>query len=494
MRILLIEDDHRLSTQLVKVLTRENYIVDGAANSEEALELIETFPYDLLILDIILPGVDGITLCRQLRDRNFKIPILLLTAKNTNEDKVKAFDSGADDYLVKPFNLPELLARIRALLRRKFYQFSTGFKWGDLALNPVSKAVTYQEKKLKLTLTEYQILELFLRHKQRIFSCGDIIEHLYFFDNPPTESTIRSHLRGLRQKLKNVGCTNLIDTVHGFGYCLKVDKNQDKELPEKKPLLSRQEQVKAALVQSWYEFQESIFSDLVLLEEIAMQLKNTGASAKLSEAIIVAHNLVGILGSLGLHEEALISRQIENLLDEKNWEIGEILAKLRHSLEERSRRNPEDLSLPKNNSQNLTINDSERLLSGKILVVDDDLIFLSYMQKILESTSLEIYTLANPLNFWETLEAVAPDLLILDLKMPDLDGTKICDLVRNESRYHTLPILFISAYLNQDNIQQLATVGADDFMDKSALKLELKSRIFCHLQRAKRLKSLMGNN
>ncbi len=481
MRILLTEDDHRLSKKLVSVLSRENYIVDAAFNSEESLQFIKIFPYDLLILDIILPGVDGITLCRKLRDRNFKNPILLLTAKNANEDKIKAFDAGADDYLVKPFNLQELLARIKALLRRNYADFIKALEWEKLCIIPDRKTVTYKNNEINLTITEYQLVELFLRHKKRLFSCGDIIEHLYLFEDPPTKNTIRSHIRGLRKKLKNAGCPDLIDTVHGFGYRLKIDKSGDDA--EKKPVSSPKEKIQTALALSWHEFKDSIFLDTEFLEELGIELKTSKASEKLPEAIRVAHNLVGILGSLGLHEAALISRQIENLLEEGSREIREPLVELRGLLEEPS------------NIPNLhpVLEEEQKSWHSKILVIDDDPNFLSAIKAALESEKLKIYGLTNPIKFWETLEAVSPDLLILDLKMPNLEGTKVCDLIRKEPRYQTLPILFVSAYLNQENIQQLVAAGADDFTNKSALKLELKHRVLCHLQRVQRLKMLIDN-
>ena len=490
MRILLTEDDYRLSKQLVRVLTRENYIVDGAGNSEEALQLIETFPYDLLILDIILPGIDGITLCRQLRDRDFKIPILLLTAKNSNEDKVKAFDAGADDYLVKPFNLAELLARIRALLRRNSSQFITALELGDLCLIPSNSQVTYQNKKINLTLTEYQILELFLRHQKRLFSCGDIIEHLYFFDNPPTESTIRSHIRGLRKKLKKFGCTDLIDTVHGFGYRLKLDKIREEV--EEKPEIYLKEKIETALVKSWHEFKKSIFLDVAFLEQIGIELKKSFkrkiVRENLPEALRVAHNLVGILGSLGRHEAALISRDIENLLEEGNWDIDEKLAELRRLLEERSPRDAEGVEQA---FCLLPAADGELLLEGKILVVDEDDNFLGELQTTLDSAKLEIYTMKNSLNFWQMLETVSPDLLILDLQIPQ--SIKLCSLLRQKPHYQTLPVLFVSDDFNEENLQELVVAGADDFTKKSAFKRELKYRVGCRMQREKKKKSVIVN-
>ncbi|HBK63580.1 MAG TPA: hypothetical protein DD000_08675, partial [Cyanobacteria bacterium UBA11166] len=221
MRILLIEDDERLSLILVNILGKQNYLIDVVKNSEEALQFLDTFSYDLLLLDIVLPGLDGITFCQQLRCRGVNLPLLLLTARDETTDKVKGLDAGADDYLVKPFSLDELCARIRALLRRRNAPIISELKWGHLCLILNTNTVTYRDILLQLTAKEYALLELFIRYPRRVFTPDQLIERVWCFEAPPTESTIRSHIRGLRNKLKAAGgSANLIETVYGTGYRL----------------------------------------------------------------------------------------------------------------------------------------------------------------------------------------------------------------------------------------------------------------------------------
>ncbi|MEB3830651.1 response regulator [Phormidium sp. CCY1219] len=229
MRILLVEDDEPIAQALVATLREQNYVVDIATDGQEGLELVEAFGYDLILLDVMLPKLDGISLCGKLRNSGYQMPILLLTAKDTTEDKVKGLDAGADDYLVKPFDIPELTARIRALLRRGNAPLSAILERGQLQLNPNTCDVTYASKPVTLTPTEYRLLELFLRNSNRVYSRSAILDHLWSFDEPPAEDTIRAHIKGLRQKLKAAGApADLIETVYGIGYRLKPLSSEDK--------------------------------------------------------------------------------------------------------------------------------------------------------------------------------------------------------------------------------------------------------------------------
>jgi DNA-binding response OmpR family regulator len=223
MKILLVEDDERIAEALAEDLTDQHYVVDIANSGRAAWELVDSFDYDLILLDVMLPEIDGITLCRQLRSQNCTIPILMLTARDTITDRVRGLDAGADDYLVKPFDLDELSARIRSLLRRSGgVTLPPIYECGALRLDPSTCEVSHDEQVLPLTPKEYSLLELFLRNRQRIYSSGQILEQLWSFEEPPTEETVRSHIKGLRQKLKSAGApADLITTVHGLGYRLK---------------------------------------------------------------------------------------------------------------------------------------------------------------------------------------------------------------------------------------------------------------------------------
>ncbi|MEG3436089.1 response regulator transcription factor [Pannus brasiliensis CCIBt3594] len=222
MKILIVEDDNRLASALADTLRDHQYAVDITSDGEEGWNFIEAFPYDLIILDVMLPKLDGIGLCRRLRDRGHTTPVLMLTARDTSRDKVLGLDVGADDYVVKPFDLAELTARIRALSRRGREKFSSVLEWRQLCLDPVGHEVTYNGQKLSLTPKEYQLLELFLRSGRRVLSRGNILDNLWSFEDPPGEEAVKVHIKDLRKKLKLAGApSDFIETVYGLGYRLK---------------------------------------------------------------------------------------------------------------------------------------------------------------------------------------------------------------------------------------------------------------------------------
>lgn len=222
MKILVVEDDLLVADTLKSTLSAHNYAVEVAHDGRAGLDCIEAFDYDLLLLDVMLPELDGIALCRHVRSQGYMMPILLLTSNDSKHARAVGLDAGADDYVVKPFDPEELSARIRALLRRGKDNVQPILTWKDLTLDPRNCEVTYQDRVLTLTPKEYALLELFLRHKQRLFSCGAILEHLWTYEDTPGEEAVRTHIKGLRHKLKAVGAPhNLVETVYGIGYRLK---------------------------------------------------------------------------------------------------------------------------------------------------------------------------------------------------------------------------------------------------------------------------------
>ncbi|MFQ4146077.1 response regulator transcription factor [Chlorogloeopsis sp. ULAP02] len=230
MRILVVEDDTQLAEVLSEALTRRQYVVDIAKDGETAWYSVESVKYDLLILDVTLPKLDGIRFCQRLRTTqvshpaycNYAVPVLMLTARDTVVDKITGLDAGADDYVAKPFDLEELMARIRALLRRGGSATVLSFSWGSLLLNPSTYEATYDGKPLSFTPKEYAILELLVANGRRVLSCSSIIEQVWSMDDTPVEETVRSHIKCLRQKLKTLGAPeDFIETVHGLGYRLK---------------------------------------------------------------------------------------------------------------------------------------------------------------------------------------------------------------------------------------------------------------------------------
>jgi DNA-binding response OmpR family regulator len=221
MRILLVEDDVRLAETLAEALSDQHYVVDIATDGESGWHQIKTLDYDLMLLDVMLPELDGIGLCQRLRSHGYSLPILMLTACDTIHDEVTGLDVGADDYVVKPVDLQKLFARIRALLRRGSSTASPVLEWGDLHLNPSTCEVSYEQTLIHLTPKEYALLELLLRNGRRVLSRSVMIEHVWSLESPPEEHAVKVHIRGLRQKLKAAGASDdLIETVHSRGYRL----------------------------------------------------------------------------------------------------------------------------------------------------------------------------------------------------------------------------------------------------------------------------------
>ena len=222
MRILLVEDDPGVSGFILKGLTEERYAVDLASDGEEGFFMGDSIPYDLIVLDVMLPKLDGMVVCRRLRAKGKTVPILLLTAKDAIEDRVLGLDMGADDYLTKPFAFPELLARIRSLLRRGGSQPTTRLKVGDLELDPVAHQVWRREQEIPLTNKEYMILEYLLRNENRVLTRSAIIEHVWDIQYDNLTNIVDVHIRSLRAKIDRDFPSPLIHTVRGVGYVLKA--------------------------------------------------------------------------------------------------------------------------------------------------------------------------------------------------------------------------------------------------------------------------------
>lgn len=220
MRILLIEDNKRLSESLRATLIEDGYAVDCAYDGVEGEEMALLTPYDILILDIMLPKRDGIEVCRSLRDQKNATPILMLTARDALDDRVLGLDSGADDYLVKPFEIKELRARLRALLRRETGNKSSDLRIENLRLDPATHYVWRAEKPLDLTAKEYSLLEYMMRNPNRLITREMVIAHLWDYDQRIASNVVDVYIRRLRRKVDDPFKVKLIETIRGAGYRL----------------------------------------------------------------------------------------------------------------------------------------------------------------------------------------------------------------------------------------------------------------------------------
>ncbi|MGA9190781.1 MAG: response regulator transcription factor [Anaerolineales bacterium] len=218
--ILVIEDEERIVQFLQRGLAYEGYDVKTALDGERGLDLAEASPPDLVVLDVMLPELDGLEVCRQLR-RTGDIPILMLTAKDAVEDRVRGLDAGADDYLVKPFALDELLARIRALLRRTKSEVPPVLNYVDLKLDTGTHQAFRGDRPVELTAKEYELLELFMRHPRQVLTRDVIFDRVWSYDFGGESNIIEVYVRYLRQKLEAEGEPRLIHTVRGVGYVLR---------------------------------------------------------------------------------------------------------------------------------------------------------------------------------------------------------------------------------------------------------------------------------
>jgi DNA-binding response OmpR family regulator len=609
MKILILEDNEWIAKRLDRILSSQNYTVETFSNAQMAKDAIEVFPYDLIIVDATLSHLDGIGWCRQIRASGQQIPILLLTQADDNQHGVAGLDAGADDYLPKPLDSQELLARVRALLRRGSSTSLPILEWGDLHLNPSTYEVTYEEKPLSLTPKEYAILELFLRNPRRVFSCGAILDHLWEFQKIPGENAVRTHIKELRHKFKAIGAnSDIIETVYGIGYRLKEAKLvATQDAPQ--PISDRaQYNTVSAINEVWKRFQPRIYEQLKTIERASKALSAQAPDGEVQEAFAEAHTLAGALGTFGLTKGSQLARKIETLLQSNRvWESEEtsrlqkLVSALRQEIDSAAKHTSSEPQKPKERTCLLVI-DSDLILSesiahqaqnwgfavdivsdlaqakeaialqlpdivlldpsvserlkesyqlisqlshqdppipvlifsdrdslkerlefaksgggaflqkpmpsakvleaiaqvlhrgkppdAKILVVDDDPKILAILRVLLEPWGLTVATLDDPLHFWEILEAVSPDLLILDIKMPHVNGIELCQVIRNDARWGGLPIIVLTANNNPKIVDRVFAVGADDFVSKPVVGPELIARIINRLERLKLLQRL----
>ncbi|WP_315786627.1 response regulator [Fischerella sp. JS2] len=391
MKILLVEDDLSIGEFLLSTLTAYRYTVDLATDGELGLELAIQGEYAVIVLDVMLPKLDGLSICRKLREQGCQTPILMLTAKDSDEDVVVGLDMGADDYVTKPCEPSQLIARIRALLRRQATAISSSvLTWGKLCLDPNLIQVTYQQQLITLSPKEYSLLELFLRYPQRIFSRSAIIDHLWSIDESPTDAAVTNLIKDLRRKLKAAGMMEeLIETVYRLGYRLKVAPNtdiqdkQEKTEPEQEEINLEAEGLKL-IEEVAQDFQASLPERIEVLEKAVRSLQFDNFDSGQRERVIEeAHRLAGGLGTFGYTRGSELARAIEHLLREKS-ELGK--QELNQILQQIAQLQQEIEQPP----VSATISQPQAGIMPLVLVIDDDHLLCESLRQAAPMRGLQV--------------------------------------------------------------------------------------------------------
>jgi len=460
MKILVVEDDQRTASMVSEVLRSHNYIVDTIAESQTALQLVRTFAYDLIILDIILPGLDGISLCRQLRSSGYQMPILLLTVKDSSTDKVMGLDAGADDYMVKPFDVSELIARVRALLRRGSNILAPVLIWGKLQLDTSSSKVVYEGRLLRLTATEYRLLQLFLRNPQRIFSRSMILDRLWSIAEYPGEDAVTTHIKKLRQKLKAAGMTaDLIETIYGLGYRLLPPPEQTPT-----PLSSTdadRQQAENMVIESvnniWQRNKESFTCQLVLFEQVVAGLMSDTLSEQIQDAAkLEAHKMAGSLGSFGFNEGSRLAHEIEQLLEseaikQQATQLQQLISLLQQELEK-----------PPTPTVALVLEEQSAL----ILIIDDDRLLIEQITQSAIALNLRVEVANSLAAGREAIAQNPPDAILLNLIFANTNENGLTLLAELAESKSEIPVLVLTIRGSLLDRVEVARLGARAFLHK----------------------------
>jgi DNA-binding response OmpR family regulator len=487
MKILLVEDDTITVNLLAKSLNSHNYNVNTAADGETALQLAQAYDYDLIVLDVLIPKLDGISLCRKLRSSGCQMPILLLTALDSRSNLVEGLEAGADDYVVKPFNIEELIARIRALLRRgKASLSSTILRWEKLQVNPDTTEVTYAEKLLHLTPKEYNLLELFLRNPRRIFSRSAMLDRIWSAGEFPQEEAVTAHIKGLRHKLKAAGMTvDLVETVYGLGYRLKSlpeDMDGQKvaretlETAKSQQILSvessgqsrelnnddeRRLKVLTVVAEIRGKLRANFIEKVAIFDRAIGQLKTGNLDDELRrESQSQAHKLVGSLGTLGLPKGSEVARKIEHLLKAENVlkpgtaeKIQEFLDLLKQIFD----RPPEPES-------NLVAEISQQ---RRVLIVDDDTLGSDRLKTAASGSGFEIEVAKSPQAARIAISQQPPDAILLDLTFSRIQENGLALLAELLREKPEIPVMVFSGHNQLSDRIEVARLGASGFLHKS---------------------------
>ncbi len=510
MKFLLVEDDKTLADAIKQLLAEHHYVMDSATDGIMGRDMAESFSYDLILLDWTLPKLDGMQLCQHLRKKGDDTPIILMTARDASTDKIAGLDAGADDYLVKPFEFEELLARIRALLRRAEGLVSPILQWGDLHLDPRSSEVTCRDLPIAVTPKEYALLELFLRNPNRIFSLDTLLDKVWPFEESPTVGSVRTHIKGLRQKLKKAGLPDMIATVYGLGYRLKPagPESETETEPETGQATVPADLTTASIprldavirsaesadtfnmVSLWQSVSESYVQRVTdLANTLCALLPGPVDSAVQQQILHEAHALAGSLGSFGFGEATAHCRQIESIFQAnpslsaqhivrlKRW-TAQLQQTIEPSSEASVNVNLAPQIMPPKGSRGSKGSVSETapaLLSDELplgqlyslLIIEScenyDRDWLQTLAAMSARYQIQVSVASNIAQAQQMIAQQSPRIVVFDLAsvadLPDSDSAEFQLLAKLRANHPPVPALILTAVASFENRVRMARLG-----------------------------------
>ncbi|NEO10243.1 response regulator [Moorena sp. SIO3I8] len=519
MRLLLVEDDNALALTLSKVLREQNYIVNIAGDGEEGWEYAQAFTYDLIVLEVDLPKLDGISLCKRLRQASYDRGILLLLSQSAIAEQVK-LNAEADDYIVKPFTAKDLLTRIRTLLRHHSVSGLRLLEWGDVCLDPSTCEVTYKGQLLHLSPKEYGLLELFLSHPRRVFSQSFILGHLWSFEDPPSPETVRAHVKGLRRKLKSVEADDMIETVYGMGYRLKsLPRSKRKKI---KPTPTR-------FNQPWELSKGTMWRQFATVEQAVNALEAGHLTEELrKQAQQQVHKLVRALDKFGLVEGSRLAQTIEYWLQFVSITKTRNSGKLRYRSRRRNYDNQIELPSPQlqqltspTNIQNLAslvallseelqqppsafsgdviselednptitvLKESELTKDGRseplapeqfpkklplILVIDGEVQLTQQLEREAVNWDMQVKVVLDPREARFVMDQEVPDVVLLELMFPNDPEVGMALLKYFQNQYPQIPVIVSTQQNRFSDRVEVARQGGRAFLSKPVTPIQL---------------------
>ncbi|MDX2228281.1 MAG: response regulator [Leptolyngbyaceae cyanobacterium bins.349] len=480
MKLLLVEDDSWLSATLVKVLQAQRYQVDTATDGQSGLALATTLAYDLLLLDVQLPQINGMELCRRLRSQGYRKPILLLTAQDSDAAAIAGFEAGADDYITKPCAPEVLLARVRTWLRRSGAMSSTlatspstaMLTWGPLSLDPDAGRVTIGGKAIALTATEYKLLELFLRHPDRIFSRSAILDQLWGFDDAPTDRAIVTHVKDVRKKLKAGGLTEeIIETVYGMGYRLKpatAISGQSSGATTPNRSESASAPPRPATIDTVLKgFQKAVQEQVAVLAQARAALLTGPLAPELAQAAQQeAHKLAGSLAAFGYPDGSRLARSIEHWLMQHG-------SQRHHAPSSPSSSAITHFAALVNALQQLMTKEPvapavAAIPSRQVLVIDADPGLTDRLQAEAPLRGLDLHRAPDLAAARSRLTPQPPDIVLLDLSFPALEEDGLTLLREMTEQLPQLPVIVLTGRDSLADRLAVSRLGARQFLHKPA--------------------------